>query len=83
MDYDGARTVYGYRSCLHLILRFGGTRKYFFTSENHSLVHLSKKNGLSDVNKTYIDISNGQKFELKNQDQESSRLLKFFKATKK
>ena len=40
---------------------FLGTRKIFFTSENHFLI---PKNELSDINTTYIDISNGQKFEL-------------------
>ena len=52
---------YKYRSCLCLIICFGGTRNWFLTSENHFLIPHNK---LSDVNKTYIDISNGQKFEL-------------------
>ena len=50
-----------YRSCLRLIIRFGRTIKWFSEVKNHTLV---PPNELSDVNKTYININNEQKFEL-------------------
>ena len=40
---------------------FWGDEKMIFTSDRHLS---SSQNKLSDVNKTYINISNGQKFEL-------------------
>ena len=49
--------------CLHLIIHFMGINKGF--SEVKKSVFLSAQNKLSGVNKTYIDIGNGQKFELK------------------
>ena len=40
---------------------FWGARKLFFTSENDILI--PNQIFLSDINKTYIDIGNGQKFQ--------------------
>ena len=50
-------------SCLRIIIRFFGTKKLFSEVKN---IFLSLQTKLSNVNKTYINISNGQKFELLN-----------------
>ena len=51
---------YWYRSCLRLIIHFLG-REIYFQMGNHFIV---PRYEFSAVNETYIDISNGQKFEL-------------------
>ena len=50
-----AHYQFWYKPCLHMLICFWRTRKLFFTS--------NQKNELSQLNKTYIDISNDQ-FEL-------------------
>ena len=56
-----AQYWYLYRSYLRPVIRFGWTINRF---QKWKIIFLSQTNKLSDVNKTYIDISNGQKFEL-------------------
>ena len=54
--------LYSYRSCLRLTIRFlGGLESDF---QKKKVIFSSPENKLSDISKTYIDITNGQKFEL-------------------
>ena len=60
LPQTSARYWYWYRSCLRLIIHFLG-REIYFQMGNHFIV---PRYEFSAVNETYIDISNGQKFEL-------------------
>ena len=51
-------------TCFRLIIQSLGTRKLFTQAKKNFFVRVVPQNELSDVNKTYIDISNRQKFEL-------------------
>ena len=55
-----SRYLYCYGSRLWLIFCFGGRSKWFSEVKNH---FLTRPNELLGLNKTYINISNGQKFE--------------------